>query len=66
VLAGPHLLVQLESGEVALVEASPAGHREITRFAALSGRTWNHPVLAGNLLLVRNDREAACYELPEK
>ena len=66
VLAGSNLLVQLESGEVALVEASPDKHHEVTRFAPLSGRTWNHPVLAGNLLLVRNDREAACYELPLK
>lgn len=63
VLAGSHLLVQLESGEVALVEASPDSLREISRFVALSDRTWNHPVLAGNLLLVRNDREAACFEL---
>lgn len=63
VLAGSNLLVQLESGEIALVECSPDSHREISRFTALSGRTWNHPVLAGNLLLVRNDREAACYEL---
>lgn len=66
VLAGSNLLVQLESGEVALVEASPDSLREISRFAALSGRTWNHPVLAGNLLLVRNDREAACYELMDR
>jgi outer membrane protein assembly factor BamB len=66
VLAGSHLLVQLECGEIALVAASPERHHELTRFAALSSRTWNHPVLAGNLLLVRNDREAACYELPLK
>jgi outer membrane protein assembly factor BamB len=66
VLAGSHLLVQLESGEIALIAASPERHRELTRFAALSSRTWNHPILAGNLLLVRNDREAACYELPLK
>jgi outer membrane protein assembly factor BamB len=58
------LLIQMESGEVALVEANPTAHRELGRFSALTGRTWNHPALAGNLLLVRNDREAACYALP--
>ena len=57
------LLIQLESGAVALVNASPESHQELSRFDALSGRTWNQPVLAGRHLLVRNDREAACYEL---
>jgi outer membrane protein assembly factor BamB len=58
------VLVQAENGEVVLVEATPDAHRELTRFAAIEGKTWNHPALAGPYLLVRNDREAACYELP--
>jgi outer membrane protein assembly factor BamB len=58
------LLVQTEEGEVVLVEATPDAHRELTRFAALDGKTWNPPVLVGSRLLVRNDREAALYELP--
>jgi len=46
-----------------LVEATPEGHRELARLAALKSKTWNNPVLAGDLLLVRNDQEAACYRL---
>jgi outer membrane protein assembly factor BamB len=57
------LLVQAESGEVALVEATPSGHRELGRFAALDGKTWNNPSLYGRYLLVRNAEQAACYEL---
>lgn len=64
ILVNDLLLVQAESGDVVLVEASPLEHRELGNFAALADRTWNHPVVSGNLLLVRNDREAACYELP--
>ncbi len=58
------LLMQAESGEVVLVEANPAAHHELARFPALNSKTWNNPALAGKFLLVRNDREAACYELP--
>ena len=58
------LLVQTEEGELVLVDPSPDAYRELTRFQALDGKTWNPPALAGSLLLVRNDREAAAYELP--
>lgn len=62
-LVGNLLLVQCESGEVALIEANPKKHNELSRFTALDGKTWNAPSLYGKYLLVRNDRQAACYEL---
>ena len=37
---------------------------EIARFPALEGKTWNHPVLIGDLLLVRNDRKMAAFRMP--
>ena len=58
------LLVMTEKGDIALVQADPSGHRELTRFTALSGKTWNNPALAGRYMLVRNAQEAACFELP--
>jgi outer membrane protein assembly factor BamB len=63
-LVGGLLLVQTEEGEVVMVEATPREHRELGRFTAFDGKTWNPPALAGRLLLVRNDREAAAFELP--
>ena len=63
-LVGDLLLVQGETGEVALVEASPERFTELTRFQAIDGKSWNTPALAGPYLLVRNAEEAACYELP--
>ena len=63
-LADDLLLVLAENGAVVLVEPDPQAHRELGQFEALSGKTWNNPALAGKYLLVRNDHEAACYELP--
>lgn len=57
------LVVTTEDGEVVLVEAAPDAHRELGRFTAFDGKTWNPPAIAGKYLLVRNDKEAALYEL---
>lgn len=58
------LLVQAESGEVVLVEATPERHVELGRFQAIEGQTWNNLCLYGPFLLTRNSEEAACYRLP--
>lgn len=60
---GDSLLVQAESGEVVMVEATPEEFRELHRFQAIEGKTWNNLCLFGDLLLVRNAEEAACYRL---
>lgn len=65
ILVGDLLLITAEDGHVVLVSASPDGFREHTRFRAFEHKMWNSPALAGRYLLVRNDREAACFELPE-
>jgi outer membrane protein assembly factor BamB len=61
---GGKLLVGAESGEVALVDVRPGGMQELGMFRALADKTWNPPALVGDLLLLRNDREAACFRLP--
>ena len=53
-----------EAGDVVLIQATPERFNEIARFKALTGKTWNHPVVAHGKLFVRNAEEAACFELP--
>ena len=58
------LIVLTEQGEVVLVEANDSKHVVLGRIAGITGKTWNHPVVAHGKLFIRNGEEAAAFELP--
>jgi outer membrane protein assembly factor BamB len=62
-LASGHVIVLTESGELALVRATPERHVEVARSPAIDGKTWNHPAMSDGVLLVRNGTEMAAFDL---
>jgi outer membrane protein assembly factor BamB len=68
VFADGHLICRSEtgSGTVALVEATPEGYREKSRFAQpdrSNKNSWAHPVVANGHLYLRDQDTLLCYNL---
>ena len=60
------IVVVSERGELVLLRANPDRLEELATLPALTGKTWNHPVVVGDRLYLRNAEEAVCYELQSK
>ncbi len=58
------LLVMGEKGELVLVRASAERHEELARMKVFEAKTWNHPVLVGDRLYLRNAQEAVALAMP--
>ncbi|MFM9065402.1 MAG: PQQ-binding-like beta-propeller repeat protein, partial [Pirellula sp.] len=57
------ILVVSEKGELVLLRATLEKHQELGKVDALKDKTWNHPVVVGDRLYLRNAEEAVCYKL---
>ena len=57
------MVIVTEQGELALVRADSSEFTEIARVPALESKTWNHPALVDDVLLVRNGEEMVAFRL---
>lgn len=57
------LIVITEQGKLKLLRTNSEEHEELASMEGLEGKTWNHPVVVGDRLYVRNSQQAACYRL---
>jgi outer membrane protein assembly factor BamB len=68
---GRFYCVEEDTGTVALVEMSPAGWREVSRFTltpqttqrSRQGRIWTHPVVANGRLYLRDQELQFCFDV---
>ena len=67
--ADGHLYLRSEEGPVALVEATPEGYREKSRFEQTRRSdwpAWAHPVVADGKLFLRDMNVLQCYDLTRR
>ena len=64
--ADGHLVVLSEDGKLALVEANPNEHVEVSSAQILSGRCWTAPSLANGRLYLRNLEEIVSLDIEGK
>ena len=63
-LCGDRLLALMETGELVLGQASPAGWKEISRAQVVGSGARSQPALANGRLYVRDRNQLVCLEMP--
>lgn len=62
VLVDGCVLVQGDKGPLILVEASPAGYKELARCEPLGGKCWTMAVVSNGRIYARNTKEGICLD----
>lgn len=60
--AGGKVLALTDYGELAVVDPSPSGYKEVTRRKVVDGKCWSSPVYTNGHLLIRSTTKAVCLK----
>lgn len=63
IIADDKLLVLSDRGKLAMIEATPAGYKELAQAQVIEGKSWTIPAIADGKIYLRNIKEMACYDL---
>jgi outer membrane protein assembly factor BamB len=63
ILSGDKLIALSDTGEVAVVKATPSRYSEIGRKKVITGKCWSTPVLSNGMVLARSTKEAVCLDV---
>ncbi len=66
ILAGNTVLALADNGELAAVEATPTGYKELSRAKVIEGKCWSTPVVANGRAYVRSTKEGVCVDIAAK
>jgi outer membrane protein assembly factor BamB len=66
ILVDGHVLVQGDKGPLVLVEATPAGYKEVARAQPLGGKCWTMAVVSNGRIYARNTKEGVCLDVSAK
>ena len=66
ILVGNNVLALSDAGELVVVEATPAGYKEVSRAKAVAGKCWSTPVVSNGRIYVRSTKEGACLDVSAK
>ncbi len=57
------LMILSERGEIILVKSQPGGFQVVSRTRCLEGKSWSHPAIVNEILMIRNGEQARAYRL---
>jgi outer membrane protein assembly factor BamB len=63
VLVGNNFLTLSDTGELALIEASPKGFKQLGKFQAVRGKCWNTFAVSNGRVYLRSTQEGACLNV---
>jgi outer membrane protein assembly factor BamB len=67
IMAGKHIILQNESGQIVVFEPTPTAFKKIAEAQPLKGKAWTMAVISDGRLFARTDKEGVCLDVaPER